>query len=304
MISSFLKLEFMEIRNLSLILCGLIATFQLSAQETELVKPLKISSFTIGFGGFNQHMPHFTISEFKTLAPELELLNIDISDFSIVPVNQADGGSITALMELSIGNKNRTGYRTRPFFRVGFNYLGGMGVTQKFRMSQSTPSDTIYSENPELITYVDSIRHQRYERKYRSNHLQLDISSIYRSKSKSLLTFFVGVGVSVGFSLHTKTTIDYSDEEYSSETRRGSIFGTPHKWDIQESVRNTQNFAFQMFTPMGAALQFGKKKEFFRDLYFFTELRPGLGYYQISELKTSFTKPFFQQFFGFRYELS
>jgi hypothetical protein len=47
----------------------------------------------------------------------------------------------------------------------------------------------------------------------------------------------------------------------------------------------------------------GKKRELFRNLHLFTELRPGIGYYQIPELNAGFTRPFYQQFFGFRYQV-
>jgi hypothetical protein len=300
----------MKMRNLTLILCGLFATFQLSAQETNQdVKRFKITSFAFGFGGYSQQLPRLSVSDFKTLAPESLILSSDIGDFSSGYSSTSPGGSsFTALLEISKRNKDKTGYSSGPIFRVGLNYLGGMGISNHIQMEQRTPYDTLYSGNSGIISYVDSVREQRYEMNYRSNHLQLDLSAIWRSKSKSLLSVYAGVGVSAGLSVYTETTINYNDKRYTSQyqTENESLIDSrygSYDWDQQESTLNNQNFAIQMFMPLGVALKLGKKRELFRNLHLFTELRPGIGYYQIPELNAGFTRPFYQQFFGFRYQV-
>jgi len=299
----------MKMKKLTLIFCGLIATCQLSAQEATEVKPFKISSFSVGFGFYHQQMPGIAISDFKLLAPESLLLSDQLGDYaSSYSSSSPDGGSFTALIEVSMRDKNRTGYKSGPIFRAGFNYLGGMGVTNNIRMEQRTPYDTLYSGNSGVVSYIDSVREQRYEMNYRSNHFQLDLSAIWRSKGKSLLSVYAGLGVSAGLSIYSETTINYSDHRYTNQYQTDNYDLREYRynnnyWDKQESVMNTQNLAVQVFMPLGVALKMGKKRELFRNLHLFTELRPGIGYYQIPELNAGFTRPFYQQFFGLRYQI-
>jgi len=298
----------MKMRKLTLVLCGLFATSLLIAQETaQEVKRFKITSFAFGFGGHFQQLPRLTVSDFNSLAPESTLLSNDIGDFSSGFSGYGPGGgSITALLEISKRDKDKTGYSSGPIFRVGVNFLGRMGVTNNIQMEQRTPYDTLYSGNSGIITYVDSVREQRYEMNYRSNHIQLDLSAIWRSKSKSLLSVYAGVGVSAGFSVYTETTINYFDRRYTTQYQpENNIqnYGPDEYNGRQESVMNTQNFAIQMFMPLGLALKMGKKRELFRNLHLFTELRPGIGYYQIPELNAGSTRFFYQQLIGFRYQV-
>jgi len=303
----------MTLRKIStIIFLTLLGVTIVHAQEGEAtVKCMRVSSVSLGPGFFMQQLPGFNTSDFKLMAPESLLLTENLNDFShhnFGMRGNGGSGSFSTLLEISFRDKEGTGYRHGPILRFGLTYFGGMGFSHSLFKSERMPYDTLFSSGSGQVSYRDSVFEKNYDMRYQSNQLHLDVSVIYRTNSKSLLSAYAGVGVSAGMAVFSETTIAYYENNYSQNVGGSSGYNDYRNYDSdfrkEETFSNTQNFAMQVYVPIGIALKLAKKREFFRDLHLFTEFRPGLGYFQIPELRAGYTRPFYQQTFGLRYAIN
>lgn len=302
----------MTIKRISAITLLLLfgVSFMHAQQGESTVKFMRVSSISLGPGIFGQQLPAFNTSDFKVLAPESLLLTENLNDFSTQNYQMqgnSGNGTFSTLLEIIFRNKEGTGYRNGPILRFGLTYLGGMGFSHSLFKSEQTRYDTLFSGVSGQVAYLDSVFEQNYDMRYQSNQLHLDISVIYRTNSKSLLSAYAGVGVSAGIAVFSETTIGYYENNFTQNSGgwvNNNDYQNRNSDFTEETFSNTQNFAMQVYVPIGIALKLAKKREFFRDLHLFTEMRPGLGYFQIPELKAGYTRPFYQQTFGLRYAIN
>lgn len=293
-------------RLLIFILFTAIAPFCLNAQQSdERQSPLRIGSMSVSIGGSTNLVTSLQLNDFRLLAPQSELLHNDLTDFEIVENYLGSSNFVfSAMMGIDFLNKKTNSYGSGPQLRIGFNYLSNGNPAYHLSRSDRTRLDTLESSQSGNMLFTDSIHEQEYNMNYKYDQIQIDLSFIYRTQTKSLLSLYAGLGVSAGLSLMSSTEIDYYSHNYTSNHGMESDnFYRSRNSPRQERFENSATFSMLAYIPIGAELRMGRERALWNQLYLFTELRPGLSYVQMSDMGLERARAWYQQTVGFRYRV-
>ncbi len=266
----------------------------LVAQEGSNVPAVKLVEAGVVPGYFVSDFPFISIEDFKALAPDSRLLQNDYSDFtSGEPFFNSRGG---AMFNAAVGMQFRSGktgeLRPNPLLRVAVSSYSGNFFKRDFNRSQSFPVDTLTSSQTGEIIVVDSSSFQTLSMHYKSRQVALDISVIFRTNPDARWSLYGGVGLSLGYSYNATTRVDYNSDgsRYDYNNRYNGL-------SQSESFDNDNGLRSMVYLPIGFDFRLGKKREFWQRIHLFTEVRPGLFYYEIPALDT-YLQGFFSQGFG------
>ena len=236
---------------------------------------------------FGQTKGH--LSDFQTLAPGSSILQQDLSAYQSSPMYSFNlpGQS----QNLSIGLKLAT--LPNATLRLGLMHTGqrnalsvGGSYTESFRV------DTLTSSQSGEQFFVDSFSTHSYNANYSQEQLRIDASLLFRYRADKRWSFFGGIGANFGLCYNASTTIHHRVSPY------GDAFGYSFFNDIYfndfdtheaETFEHTGGFGLGVYAPLGIDFQVGKKREFWKPLHLYVELRPGFNVNQIAGLGTMFS---------------
>ena len=135
--------------------------------------------------------------------------------------------------------------------------------------------------------------------------MRIDASLLFRYRADKRWSFFGGIGANFGLCYNASTTIHHRVSPY------GDAFGYSFFNDIYlndfytheaETFEHTGGFCLGVYAPLGIDFQVEKKREFWKPLHLYVELRPGFNVNQIAGLGTTFSAGNFSNI-GLRFQL-
>lgn len=230
-----------------------------------------------------------SLADFQTLAPSSSILQQDLSAYQSSPIYSFNlpGQSQTLSLGLKLAKLPNATLRLGLMHTGQRNALSAGGsYTETFRI------DTLTSSQSGEQFFIDSFSTHSYHANYTQEQLRLDASLIFRYKADKRWSFFGGIGANFGLSYNAATTIHHRVSPY------GDYYGYGFFNDIMfndfgmhetETFENKGGFGLGVYAPLGIDFQVGKKREFWKPMHLYMELRPGFNVNQIAGLGTTFS---------------
>jgi len=265
-----------------------------------------------------------TTADFKSLAPQSVLLNGNFSGYKSYPAYGSYSGhnsfnmnsldsrfTMSPMASILLGikiNKKNGEAKYNPLIRVGLAYYSKTGMMSGLYNSERTTFDKFTSAQSGQTVFLDSVSLKTLEMIYASQQLRFDGSMIFRTDPLKRWSIYTGIGLTLGMSFNAHTDI-YSTKNDWVESRlinENIEENGPYRRNqenlVKESFSNKSNFGASAFIPIGIDHRLGKKREFWKHLHVFLELRAGLSVNSIPELRT-ITTGSIQNTFGVKYSL-
>ncbi len=241
-----------------------------------------------------------TIEDFRKLNPQSTLLNNDFSAYKQRGSNAPVIGAGTILVGFRFNEK------ASPVLRLGVSYWAGNSLVHELNNTEQHTFDTLVSVQTGQTLYLDSSIYHNYTMKYFTESMRFDASLIFRAKLVSILSMYAGIGFTVGYTVNTKTNIDYTFNPYTYIRYPDDSYGNYHSTyssrdenNVKEKIRNKNELCYSGYIPLGIDLGLGRRRKFLSKVHFFSELRGGLNFQKIPEIG-SYTHSFLQLGFGMR----
>jgi hypothetical protein len=257
----------------------------IAQEEDALVKSkLKITDVYILPGGMMQNITSGTLADFQKLSPQSVLLRQSFAGYtSSSGLRTAGNAFISGAIGISSYNE-KTKTISNPQIHLGFIYFSDNILSANYSSSERRRFDTLTSNQTGMYYYRDSIISKYYSMNYTTEQLRLDASVVYRTNYESRWSIFGGLGLEAGGSLNAATDVTYT-ETINIETSGGTVsnvFASTNS--INEHFKNKNSWSATVYLPLGIDYRIGKKREFFKRLHLYAELRPGLNYTEINEI--------------------
>lgn len=227
--------------------------------------------------------------DFQTLAPGSSILQQDLSAYHSSPIFSFSlpGQSQSLSVGLGLGKMPKATLRLGLMHTSQNNALAiGGSYTETFRI------DTLTSSQSGEQFFIDSFSTHSYNANYAQEQLRIDASLLFRFNAEKRWSFYAGIGANFGLSYNATTTIHHRVSPYGDSFGYGfynDIFmgsGGSHE---QEVFENKGGFGLGVYAPLGIDFQMGKKREFWKPMHLYMELRPGFNVNQIVGLGTTFS---------------
>ncbi len=229
-----------------------------------------------------------SLTDFQALAPSSSILQQDLSAYNTNPVFNFSfpGQSQSLSLGLNLGKMPNATLRVGLMHINQGNALStGGSYTETFRV------DTLTSSQTGEQFFVDSFSTHSYNATYSQEQIRLDASLIFRYKADKRWSFYGGIGVNFGLSYNGVTHVRHNVSPYGNSYPFGLFNDIMYNNGTHEheSFENKGGFGFGVYAPLGIDFQVGKKREFWKPLHLYMELRPGFNVNQIAGLGTSFS---------------
>lgn len=230
-----------------------------------------------------------SLADFQTLAPGSSILQQDLSSYQTYPQMffNLPGQSQSLSVGLGLGKMPNATLRLGLMHTSQNNALAtGGSYTETFRV------DTLTSSQSGEQYFVDSFSTHSFNANYAQEQLRIDASLLFRYNADKRWSFFGGIGANFGLSYNAATTVHHRVSPYGDGFGYGmfnDIFmgsGANHE---QEVFENKGGFGLGVYAPLGIDFQIGKKREFWKPMHLYMELRPGFNINQIAGLGTTFS---------------
>lgn len=202
------------------------------------------------------------------------------------------GGMFGANLGFSFKEKPKSGVQLRCGIAVSGTTFNNF-VSKTDRVTY----DTLTSSQTGQTVYYDSITYRSYSMQYNARQLKLDVSLLYRMYPSARWSLYGGIGLQGGTSLTAYSDITYN--EYSVVEGKTTEYGYEANVSRTERLKNKNVQEVVAYLPIGVDFRLGKRKEFFKQIHLFTELRPYISAMNIPELGT-FSGTGFQNVMGLR----
>lgn len=262
------------------------------------IKRVKVTDFSAYTALVFQTISNGTLTDFQKLAPNSQLQHLTLSNYN---PNSSYGFSGTPLLSFMLGfkfaDKEKQAYRKNMLARIGVSYVSGVALSGSYSHSENKPYDTLVSSQTGQTIYLDSTMSKYYYMNYFTQQLRIDASLIFRTNPLARWSLYAGVGITAGASINAFTDITYSTSrttEYRNNNGKSLGSGEDH-WsayyndaytNTSERHTNAAAYVASVFIPMGVNFRLGNKKEFWKRLNLFYELRPGINTLMVPELST------------------
>jgi hypothetical protein len=290
-------------------LCIFLVPFCATAQQTsKKTSRIRIHDVQLQIGILLPANTNGTLTDFKTLAPTSPLWNEDLTKFRQPedfgpPVT----GSFSALLGFQFRDKNKNAYKTNPLLRLGLHYSYGNNLKSHLTYQSTKAIDTLVSPQSGQTIYQDSVISKEYTLDYLVDQIRFDASVIFSTNFKTRCTLFAGIGFTAGASMNTNTKIGYDHYEYAYFRYENgvpvNIYGNYRGRNSfnkkTETFKNKNTFSGSVYVPLGVDIRLGRKREFWKMIHFFDELRPGINFSSIPELRNT-TNVYFQNSLGLK----
>lgn len=178
---------------------------QSTGEKPEIKTGLRLSGVNLMFMAPHINSGDFSLLRMRTLAPESELLNRDLSSFETDYAYTESGyikvPPISILLNVDIHSKNNLIQKLRPEIRVGLGYrnsqLIGGGLSRE---------DT-YSAQKDDGTPIDSIREQNLGFNNVVHMVNGHLSFLVKSNPERRFSIYGGVGFEGGVSLKSTNKV-------------------------------------------------------------------------------------------------
>ncbi len=230
-----------------------------------------------------------SLADFQTLAPGSSILQQDLSAYQTYPQMffNLPGQSQSLSVGLGLGKMPNATLRLGLMHTSQNNALTtGGSYTETFRV------DTLTSSQSGEQYFVDSFSTHSFNANYAQEQLRIDASLLFRYNADKRWSFFGGIGANFGLSYNAATTVHHRVSPYGDYFGYGFIndlmfidFGTHET----ETFENKGGFGLGVYAPLGIDFQLGKKREFWKPMHLYMELRPGFNINQIAGLGTTFS---------------
>lgn len=230
-----------------------------------------------------------SLTDFQTLAPNSSILQQDLSAYTSYPQMffNLPGQSQSLSIGLALGKMpNAT-------LRIGLTHINqnnalstGGSYSETFRI------DTLTSSQTGDQYFVDSFSTHSYNANYAHEQLRIDASLLFRFKADKRWSFYAGFGANFGLSYNATTTVHHRVSPYGDSFDYGlynDIFMGSIGSHEQEVFENKGGFGLGVYAPLGIDFQLGKKRDFWKPIHLYMELRPGFNVNQIAGLGTNFS---------------
>lgn len=230
-----------------------------------------------------------TLSDFQTLAPQSSILQQDLSAYQAYPqmVFNMPGQSQSLSLGLSLPKMPKATLRLGIMHLSQNNALSiGGSYTETFTI------DTLTSSQTGEQFLVDSMSTHSYNANYSQEQLRLDAALLFRFNEQKRWSFYGGIGANFGLSYNTNTTVHQRTSPYGNDYGFGllnDIFLGDAGTHVTERFENKGGFGMSIYAPLGIDFQVGKKRDFWKPIHLYAELRPGVNINQIAGLGTSFS---------------
>ena len=230
-----------------------------------------------------------SLADFQTLAPGSSILQQDLSAYQTYPQMffHLPGQSQSLSVGLGLGKMPNATLRLGLMHTSQNNALTtGGSYTETFRV------DTLTSSQSGEQYFVDSFSTHSFNANYAQEQLRIDASLLFLYNADKRWSFFGGIGANFGLSYNAATTVHHRVSPYGDYFGYGFIndlmfidFGTHET----ETFENKGGFGLGVYAPLGIDFQLGKKREFWKPMHLYMELRPGFNINQIAGLGTTFS---------------
>lgn len=260
--------------------------------EPKSVPLLFLNEAVLSTGTVIEKIPLGGMREFQLLAPGSEILTRDITQFSSHPGMLSFGNALSAQVGFSIRNKEKSGYHPGRTLRLGIHYFSQQRYSYYSSRSITSPWDTLTSSQTGEQVLIDSVHTQSYSFDYWVDHLRLDASMVFRTVRESRWSWFGGIGMTFGPSLLSESSVAYSSTK-GTQTRGSSSNNWSFPPDDREIVTESENYTLKpviggsVYIPAGVDFRVGKKREFWKPVHIFYEIRPQVLFTSIPELDAS-----------------
>ncbi|MEO6668982.1 MAG: hypothetical protein ABIN36_05875 [Ferruginibacter sp.] len=273
-------------------------SFSASAQQqnSKSISRIQVNSLYVQTGFLLQGGADGTLADFNRLAPNSTLMGSNnLNNFFETRTSSVSvDGIFSVMLGLQFSNKQKQAYKANPLLRLGVSYFSGNTLTYRINNNESKTFDTLTSALTGETFYLDSSISKDYSMKYSLEQLRFDGSLIFRTNPESRCSLFAGIGFTVGYSLNAKTVIEYDYSSYqqvrSPGTNSVSAYGaysSRYNGDNtkRERFKNKNNFGASVYIPLGFDFRLGRKRPFFKRIHLYYELRPGVNFTDIPELR-------------------
>jgi hypothetical protein len=229
------------------------------------------------------------LTDFQTLAPQSSILQQDLSAYQVYP--QMYFRLPSQAQSLNIGLK--LGKIPSATLRLGIMHINqnnalstGGSYSETFRI------DTLTSSQTGDQYFVDSFSTHSYNANYAQEQLRIDAALIFRFKDENRWSFYAGIGANFGLSYNATTSIRHRVSPYGDAFGYGMfndiVYGDIGTQEV-ETFENKGGYGIGLYAPLGIDFQLGKKREFWKPMHLYMELRPGFNVNQIAGLGSNFS---------------
>jgi len=167
--------------------------------------------------------------------------------------------------------------------------------------------DTLYqASNGAVYGFMDSTERFFSNGYYQATMVKADVSHIWSTGLDKRFNLYTGLGINAGLNLSPRTEI-VSNRWSSSELTdaNGQVISSNgtfnSNYDFQrETYRNKMGWSTAAYIPLGLDFRVGQKREYLKNLHFFSEIRPTLNYVHIPETR-GYVFPTFQSITGIKW---
>lgn len=228
-----------------------------------------------------------SLSDFQTLAPQSSILQQDLSAYQNTSFWNDFGPGQSQSLGIGLGLAKLP----NATLRLGLMHVNQNSALQtNGEYTEAFAFDTLTSAQTGAQIYIDSFSTHGYWARYNQKQLRLDASLIFRYKADKRWSFYGGIGVNFGLSYDAKTNV----HQYNINWTGAQMYGYSNEQSSQgshvnESFENKGGFGLGIYAPLGIDFQVGKKREFWKPIHLYMELRPGFNVNQIAGLGSNFS---------------
>lgn len=281
------------------------AGFDLFSQETdESTRVIQIYDWSLNAGISSDYGVEGTTDDFVLLAPQAGLADI-VYPTDYTPAYWRAGVYMNPAFNASVGvqfySKKKQAYSKIISARIGLSYNRMTPFAGRIYYDSETTIDTLVSIGTGQTYYLDSIFTESYRMSYNTNAMKVDFSFLLRFNSEGRWSFYTGAGFSGGLSFLATTKIyqfSHVEAEFNDGDDSSSITTVLEFND--DTYKNKIGFNASFYLPVGLDFRLGKESDFWKRAHLFCEMRIGMSFISIPELRTiRWTNV--QQGLGFRF---
>lgn len=265
------------------LICFASASF---AQSQPLISDVFVSGGFIGISN-----PALLRNDLDKLCPSSTILNTNRDKYSHSSNYYGYSSSSSGLFSGQIGVnlfKTKTQRSVTPLLRIGVSAGEVNLINDYLSYADRFPYDTLTSSRTGEQIITDSVAGSRINVAQQGQQICLNVALLFQTDPERRLSFFAGVEAGFGLSFNNRTYVSeytFNSTHSSNEYYYASSYYGSNNYK-SETHLNENGWLVQTGIPIGINLRLAKKTPLLNQFHLFTEIKPGLGFYHVPELKT------------------
>ena len=273
---------------------------------SKLIAQIKITQIHLNAGSFMDiDNSKNKLSDFTLLAPGSSILSKDFSAY------QQNGYFFSGfMMGDNFNQSNSSNFQSiqlglsfakcpKGTLRIGISNVHSELLNVSGHYYESNVVDTLFSSQTGQMYFVDSTISSYYNGNYSNDQLRLDAAYIFEANAGKRWAFHAGLGLSIGMSYRSTTTL--RTEEYIQPY--SGYEGSTNSQNIEsETYGNFMVMGGSAYIPLGINFKLGNKREFWKPFVIYNEFRPTIQLNSIPNNTVKFNVGFGSSL-GLRYNL-